>query len=101
MSNAVQAYFRGARAALRLHEYAAAVQLAQDGLKIDSSTAELKQMLQVQKIFWSWTACKCMDEGGIVGTWSILHDLFILWYKATRQVLLHNLDHVLASLCED
>ena len=44
---ALQAYFRGTRAAMRLHEYAAAVQLAQDGLRADSTTAELQQMLQV------------------------------------------------------
>ncbi|KAK9854202.1 hypothetical protein WJX84_000317 [Apatococcus fuscideae] len=42
----LKAYFRGTRAAMRLHEYAAAVQLAQDGLRADSTTAELQQMLQ-------------------------------------------------------
>lgn len=43
----LQASFRGARAAIRLHEYATAVQLAQDGLSLDSSGVELKHMLQV------------------------------------------------------
>ncbi len=80
VSNAVQAYFRGARAALRLHEYAAAVQLAQDGLKVDSSIAELKQMLQVQKIFTSWTACTWMERKEValetMETRSILHGSF-------------------------
>ena len=45
-----QAYFRGARAATRLHEYAAAVKLAQDGLKIDNNATELKQMLEVRQV---------------------------------------------------